>query len=84
MTGQSFRIREDQNAIQEYYFGTDIRKRHTANYVMTFEKLLKAAREVDTDDMISNALLFGSASGRQYRVIKYVQGDERFGLELFV
>ena len=84
MTGQTYKIKEDRNAIQEFYFGTEIRRRHTDNYVLTFEKLLKAAREVDTDDMISNALLYGSATGRQYRIIKFIQGDEAYGLELYI
>jgi hypothetical protein len=84
MTAQTYNIREDRDAIQEFYFGTEIRRRHTDNYVLTFEKLLKAAREVDTDEMISNALLYGSATGRQYRIIKFVQGEEAYGLELYV
>lgn len=84
MTGHTYTIREDKAAIQEFYFGTAIRKRHTDNYVLTFEKLLKEARDVDTDDMISNALLRGSAVGRQYRIIKYIQGDEVSDLELYI
>lgn len=84
MTGRTYQLREDPEAIKDFYFGTAIRKRHTDNYVFTFEKLLKAAREVDTDEMISNALLHGSAAGRQYRVIKFVQGEESYGLDLFV
>jgi hypothetical protein len=66
------------------YFGTPIRKRHTENYIITFEKLLNAAREIDTDDMISNALLHGSAAGQQYRIIKYVQGSDPGELNLFL
>ena len=42
MTGQTFKLRKDLEAINEFYFGTEIRKRHTNNYVLTFEKLLKA------------------------------------------
>ena len=84
MTAQTYKIREDRDAIQEFYFGTEIRRRHTDNYVLTFEKLLKAAREVDTDDMISNALLHGSSIGRQYRIIKFIQGEEAYGLELYI
>jgi len=84
MTGASYQMRNDPEGINEFYFGTPIRKRHTDNYVITFEKLLKAAREVDTEDMISNALLHGTAEGRQYHIIKYIQGHEEFGVELFV
>lgn len=84
MSAKAFELRNDSDAIQDFYFGTAIRKRHTDNYVLTFEKLLKEARDVDTDDMISNALLFGSATGRQYRIIKFIQGEESYGLELFL
>ncbi|MBT4522906.1 MAG: hypothetical protein HOC23_23140 [Halieaceae bacterium] len=84
MTGMSYDLREDVDALQNVYFGTEIRKRHTENYLKTFEKLLKAAREVDADDMISNALHMGSAIGRQYRIIKYVQGEDAYELELLV
>jgi hypothetical protein len=82
ITGQTYSLREDNDAIQDFYFGTDIRRRHTDNYVLTFEKILKAAGEVDQDDMITNALLHGSAIGRQYRIIKYIQGEESYGFEL--
>ena len=82
ITGQTYVMRDDNDAIQNFYFGTDIRRRHTDNYVLTFEKILKAAREVDQDEMITNALLHGSAIGRQYRIIKYIQGEESYGFEL--
>lgn len=84
MTQESFRHRENLKFIDDMYFGTAVRKRHTENYVITFEKLLKAAREIDTDDMISNALLHGSAAGRQYRIIKYIQGADPGELNLFL
>ena len=84
MTLETFRLRDNADAIEEMYFGTDVRRRHTENYVRTFEKLLKAAREADADEMISNALLFGSAVGRYYRVILYIQGHDPQELELFV
>ena len=84
MTIESFSFREDPEAIQDMYFGTDVRTRHTNNYVKTFEKLLNSAREIDQDDMISNALLHGSAAGRQYRVIKLVQGGDAEELDLYL
>jgi hypothetical protein len=84
MSRQSFALRADRAAVEDFYFGTEVRKRHTENYAQTFEKLLKAARDVDTDDMISNALLKGSAAGMQFRIIKFMQGEESYGTELFV
>jgi hypothetical protein len=84
MTTESFRLREDPDMVQDMYFGTDVRTRHTDNYVKTFEKLLNAAREIDTDEMISNALLHGSAAGRQYRIIKLLQGGDAEELDLYI
>ncbi|MFT4825196.1 MAG: hypothetical protein ACJAUG_002605 [Halioglobus sp.] len=84
MTGKSYQNRDEHAFLQELYFGTEIRKRHTDNYVHTFEKLLKAAIGVDTDDMISNALLHGSAEGRQYAIIKFIQGEDSFGVDLSI
>ena len=63
MTIETFGLRDDPDAVGEMYFGTDIRTRHTENYVKTFEKLLRTALEIDTDEMISGALLHGSAAG---------------------
>ena len=84
MTTESFNVRDDPDAVQDMYFGTDTRARHTNNYVKTFEKLLNTAREIDTDDMISNALLHGSAAGRQYRIIKLLQGGDAEELNLYI
>lgn len=84
MTVETFRLRDEPDAVQEMYFGTDIRTRHTENYVKTFEKLLRTALEIDTDEMISGALLHGSAAGRQYRVIKFLQGGDPKELDLYL
>ncbi len=83
MTTLSVSHRDDPEQVKEFYFGTDIRKRHTENYVKTFENLLAEARAVDAEQMISDALLFGSAAGRQYRIIKYVMGGDAAELSLF-
>jgi hypothetical protein len=84
ITYETFNMRNDRSAIDDFYFGTEIRKRHTENFSLTFEKLLKAANEADTGEMISNALLYGSAVGRQYRIIRYVKGGDAGDLELFL
>jgi len=62
--------------IQEILFGTDIRTRHSNNFVETFKKLLNSARAVDQDDMVVNALLYGSAWGMFYRIIRTAKGEE--------
>ncbi len=68
---------DDPEKIDEILFGTEIRKRHSNNFVDIFAKLLSSARAVDHDDMVENALLFGSASGMLYRIIRHVQGEEK-------
>jgi hypothetical protein len=59
------------------FFSTDIRTRHSNNFADTFGKLLASAEAVDQDDMVVNALLYGSPSGMLYRVIRHVQGKEK-------
>jgi len=68
--------RDDPEKLQEIFFGTDIRKRHTNNFSNSFGKLLKIAREVDTDELVEGALMTGSASGLLYRIIRHVSGEE--------
>jgi hypothetical protein len=67
---------EDPDSLQDIFFGTDIRARHSNNFSKTFKKLLDAARAVDTDEMLEEALLYGSAAGLLYRIIRHVAGDE--------
>ncbi|MEP5567226.1 MAG: hypothetical protein ABJN62_05270 [Halioglobus sp.] len=71
--------REDMTQLCEIFYGTDVRERHSENFVRTFRKLLKNAEAVDTDDMVVDALLNGSASGLLFRIIQHVRGEERIG-----
>jgi hypothetical protein len=68
--------REQPEQLQEILFGTEIRRRHSDNFERTFGKLLATARAVDNDDMVSDALLYGSAAGMLYRIIRHVGGKE--------
>lgn len=76
MVGLAARNTDDREKIQEIFFGTDIRARHSANFESTFDKLLRNAKAVDQDDMVMNALLFGSPFGMLYRIIRTTQGKE--------
>ncbi|NNC99025.1 MAG: hypothetical protein HKN85_02465 [Gammaproteobacteria bacterium] len=67
----------DMEAIREIFLGTDIRTRHSNNFATTFGKLLANARAIDHDDMVVNALLYGSPSGMLYRIIRAAQGKEK-------
>ena len=72
----ALRVRDKEGGAQEVFFGTEIRTRHSTNFVQIFSKLLRAAQAVDHDDMVSDALLTGSSAGMLYRVIRQVRGDE--------
>ncbi|MBK6737033.1 MAG: hypothetical protein IPG64_03615 [Haliea sp.] len=65
----------DKDIMHEIFFSTPIRTRHSENFVRTFAKLLKTAEEVDTDDMVADALLNGSAEGLYYRIIRSAKGE---------
>lgn len=67
--------RDDPEGLREIFYGTDIRARHSDNYSRTFSKLLQAAKDVDTDEMLTDALLNGSAQGLLYRIISTVKQD---------
>ncbi len=68
--------RDEPEKGREILYGTDIRARHSTNFVITFGKLLDEARAVDHDNMVSNALLYGSSTGMFYRIIQHVNGSE--------
>lgn len=68
---------DDPKAMNEILFGTDIRTRHSNNFADTFARLLKNAEAVDHDQMVVNALLYGSPSGMYYRIIRAAQGLEK-------
>jgi len=73
---------DNAEKMQEIFFSTAVRTRHTENYSRTFKKLLNTARAVDTEDMISDALLNGSAAGLLYRVILHVKGESLLDMTL--
>ncbi len=58
--------------IREYLLGSDIRRRHTDNFIATFERMLDAAARCDPDGFV-RAALRGSAQGTFYRIaVDYV------------
>ncbi len=76
MLGLAITHRDDDDALYDIFFGTEIRTRHSHNFCNTFTKLLEAARQVDTEEMVTGALLYGSAAGMLYRVIRHATGQE--------
>ncbi len=51
------------------FYGTEVRARHSNNFIFSFERLMRRAQEVDSDDMIRDSIL-ASAHGFVYRIAK--------------
>ena len=60
---------EDLDERYAYFYGTKVRAKHCNNFIYTFERLLRRAEVVDTDDMITDALE-ASGHGLIYQVMK--------------
>ena len=68
--------RDDPDQIKEIFLGTEIRQRHSDNYERIFGEILSTANEIDHQNLIENALVYGSSWGMLYRIIRHVQGKE--------
>ena len=53
-------------------WGTEVRRRHSEDYVRVFERLVHHAEACDPDGMIADAIR-GSSHGRVYRLIQEVR-----------
>ena len=42
---------------QDLFYGTEIRTRHTKNYMRTFERLCRLAQNCDVDGIIEDSLM---------------------------
>lgn len=56
----------EEGGLEELFYGTDIRKRHTKNFMRTFERLCRLAKNCDVDGIIEDALM-QNAFGLLYR-----------------
>jgi hypothetical protein len=54
--------------MHDMLFGTDIRSRHSHNFIRQFARLIEVAKNCDTDGMLLDAVR-GSAHGRFYEVL---------------
>lgn len=52
--------------LRDLFYGTDVRRRHTANYMKTFERLCRLAQNCDVDGIIEDSLM-QNAFGLLYR-----------------
>lgn len=58
----------DDVGLQELFYGTDIRARHSRNFTRTFERLCRLAQNCDVDGIIEDSLM-QNAFGLLYRRI---------------
>jgi hypothetical protein len=58
----------------DLFYGTEIRARHSNNFIHTFERMMRRAEEVDPDYMIRDALL-ATGHGLCYRLAKRHQSN---------
>ncbi len=66
----------DEGGLPELFYGTDIRIRHTRNYMRTFERLCRLAKNCDVDGIIEDTLM-QSAFGLLYRRMREYRPDEQ-------
>ncbi len=62
---------EDKYAL---YYGTLVRARHTNSFIYSFERMMRRAEAVDTDNMIRDSLM-ASGHGFVYRIMKGHQAN---------
>lgn len=63
------RYYQEEDKRQEFFFGSEIRERHTRRFIETFERLMAAAEEDDPRHILREALK-DSGHGRLYRFMK--------------
>lgn len=66
---------EEEGGLPELFYATEIRQRHTASYILSYERLCRLAKNCDIDNIIQDALL-ESAFGLVYqRMLSHAPGD---------
>lgn len=68
----------EEGGIEELLYGTEIRRRHTHNFMQTFERLCRLAKNCDVDGIIEASLwqsAFGLLYGRMQRFAPSSESD---------
>lgn len=50
----------DEVVLADLFYGTEIRRRHTDNFLVGFDRLIKLARGCDTDNIILDSLIYSA------------------------
>ncbi|MEQ8409502.1 MAG: hypothetical protein RKH07_14635 [Gammaproteobacteria bacterium] len=68
---------QDGFELDDLFYGTDIRRTHTDNFLVGFDRLIKLARDCDTNNIIVDALIY-SAHGLLNIRMRELHPDIRF------
>ena len=49
-----------ENNFEDLFYGTEIRKRHSENFLVGFDRLIALAKGCDTDNIILDSILFSA------------------------
>ncbi len=61
----------EEGGLAELLYGTDIRIRHSENYIRTFDRLCRLAKNCDVDGIIEDALMQSAIGLLYHRMRKY-------------
>jgi len=62
--------------MRDLFYGTEIRTKHTEQFISQFERLLKLAEECDPDQLILDSVK-SNVNGRMYRmIVSHTEGKE--------
>jgi len=51
----------DEMKLEDLFYGTEIRKKHTENYIVGFDRLMRLAQGCDADNIITDSLIYSAA-----------------------
>ena len=68
------RLSSDPKAQLELFYGTEVRARHTNNFIFTYDRLMERAADVDEDNMLRDAFR-ACAHGFIYTVMRRHQAN---------
>ena len=67
---------DDEGGLPELYYGTEIRRRHTTNYMRSYVRLCRLARNCDVDNIIEDALTEGAFGMLYESMLTHAPGDK--------
>ncbi len=67
----------DDQTFADLFYSTEIRRRHTDNFIVAFDRMIRLARECDTDNIIVDSLVY-SAHGLLASRMRELHPDVEF------